>query len=354
MPPRIKLTDRSIAKLLLRCMQPISAFRELGDYSEKDDTIFIDNGGSVLAIAHLDVVQRAANKPKLRDNHIVTGRLDDRLGVWGILDALPKQTRAKYDILLTNDEEIGKSTAGRWTVPKGKEYNWIFSLDRRGLDAVTYMYKDKAWEKCIEENGFKLGYGSVSDISYLQRLGVCGVNFGIGYHNEHSETCHANLSEVAQRIFDIGRFISKNHKTRFEHTTKVSFREHEEPETKRYYAGGNNSSPHYPIQGNQNGMTNQTGGGSHYKHNHGHHNGHGSNVGQGPYKSQSERHGSLGPSNTPASQKDTDTDIQVIDGKDDNIYTDPKALDCFNCGSFTELWWNFCVECGKEVSRKVA
>lgn len=291
----MRLSTKSLGRLVVRCTTPRVKFHALGEYNKSEDTVFIDNGGSILAVAHLDCVKY--NKPKITDNHIITGTLDDRLGVWGILDALPNVTKVKYDILLTNDEEIGKSTAGNWTLPEGKDYNWMFSLDRRGLDVVTYMYDNKPWEDCLKES-FKLGRGSVSDISYLERLKISGVNFGIGYHGEHSDACHANLSEVAQRIIDIGNFISKNSKTKFPHVPREKVRS-------------------YPIQ------------------NH------------GDFWNQN-RQNSLGRGTT-VYDGDRRFDNKFDDDNYSDIY-DTKSLDCYQCGSYTELWWNFCVDCGAKLA----
>ncbi len=302
----MRLSTKSLGNLVMRCTMPRIKFHDLGVYNKKEDTVFIDNGGSILAVAHLDCVKY--NKPKITDNHIITGTLDDRLGVWGILDALPHITKVKYDILLTNDEEIGQSTAGQWTVPEGKDYNWMFSLDRRGLDVVTYMYDNKPWEDCLKTQ-FTLGRGTVSDISYLERLKISGVNFGIGYHGEHSESCHANLSEVAKRVMDIGAFISANSKTKFVHTPRVY--------EKVKYVYNDDYWNQYRGKGSSLGPKTDA------------------------YKGDrrfDERRDDFG---FPSDGED--------DYKDMDFYNE-KSLDCYQCGGYTELWWNFCVDCGAKLA----
>src|SRR5687767_14937641 len=129
------LVTQNLRDLLIkRCNDPIEAFASLGEsYTTKDGPLtYIDRGGSVLAVAHLDWVMR--RKPMLSKQGIIQcPQLDDRLGVWVILDVLPA-IGVQVDVLLTDSEEVGASTAG-YFIPK-KDYNWVFSFDRAGMDVV--------------------------------------------------------------------------------------------------------------------------------------------------------------------------------------------------------------------------
>lgn len=168
---------------------------------------FIDNDADVLAVAHLDIapgIQKYQHVFYVTVNNVVHSvALDDRLGAYLICEFLPS-LGLKYDILLTENEEVGASTATDFD-PKGKKYNWMFQFDRRGNDVVLYEYDSKALEQKLVKCGFRVGTGSFSDICYLEDLEIKGMNFGVGYFNEHSLSCHANLKITAQQV---DRFLS--------------------------------------------------------------------------------------------------------------------------------------------------
>lgn len=175
----------------------------------------VDRGPDVkvLAVAHLDYVHAAQHAPQTLTIHPRGGEPreymfhpahDDRLGAYIIGSLLPL-LGVQTDILWTFDEEIGQTTAALYTAPK-KEYNWIFSFDRRGDDVVGYSYEsDPRWSRYVQEVGFKKGYGSFSCIQALRHLGVLGFNFGTGYHNEHQVMCFADLAETAAQVL---RFVA--------------------------------------------------------------------------------------------------------------------------------------------------
>jgi hypothetical protein len=197
-------------KLLARCAANISDFRSEGECFDTPDGVMIykDNGANVLAVAHLDNVM--FTEPKLthfkRDAIINCPQLDDRLGTWVILDVLPS-IGLHYDVLLTDSEEIGRSTASYFKSPK--QYNWIFEFDRRGTDVVMYQYETRKACTRLRKAGFEVGYGSFSDISCLEGLGVQGFNFGVGYHCEHSKACFARLSDTVKQVDKFGKFFDK-------------------------------------------------------------------------------------------------------------------------------------------------
>jgi len=187
---------------------------------------YLDRGAKsrVLAIAHLDTVQsdRSCTVVDTPAGPIaLSGALDDRLGAWVILDLLPK-LGVKCDVLLTTGEECGQSTARLFAShPKMKQYNWIFSFDRKGTDVVLYRYEDHATAKLVREVGARVGSGSFSDVCCLYNLGVKGFNWGVGYEDYHTLRGHAWLHDTFDMVAKFVRFFGKHHATKLEHTPSV-------------------------------------------------------------------------------------------------------------------------------------
>ena len=181
--------------------------------------IHIDRGGNVLAIVHLDTV--GDTTPQWKGNRVTCTQLDDRLGLWVILDLLPSLTNVKYDILLTDSEEIGESTA-QYFDPQAfapeKQYNWVFSFDRRGNDCVLYEYTDRDTDDLITSYGWKSGVGAFSDICSVEHLGIKGFNFGTGYYQQHSPGCHADISQTIANAKKFVMFLEGEHTTLLPHT----------------------------------------------------------------------------------------------------------------------------------------
>jgi hypothetical protein len=178
---------------------------------------YIDNGAKILGVAHLDFVPQVA-VPVFTGQHVVSGQLDDRLGVWVLLDLLPALGAPKIDVLLTTDEEIGSSTAADFVA--SKEYNWIFSFDRRGHQTVMYDYEDQNTAALVNHYGWDVGFGSFSDICYLDHLGVKGFNFATAYHMEHTNKCYANLKETLVSAKKFCKFAKDLSDTKLEHKPK--------------------------------------------------------------------------------------------------------------------------------------
>jgi hypothetical protein len=163
--------------------------------------IYIDNGANVLGVAHLDSWYENSKKFKVDksgDLMLVTSpQLDDRLGVHIILDVLPKMG-IKTDILLTTGEEDGMSSGMGFTTEK--QYNWIFSFDRRGSDVVRYQYENKTVDNFLESLGLDVNSGSYSCIAEMGHLECQGINMGAGYHLEHSKKCFVIVEEALLQI----------------------------------------------------------------------------------------------------------------------------------------------------------
>ena len=177
---------------------------------------FQDNDSNVLAVAHMDTVRPAWSKFRFnrRDRKVTSPALDDRLGVFILTKILP-MFGVLPDILLTTDEEIGASTASLFNPTK--KYNWIFSFDRRGDDVVMYDYETDELCEMMQSNGFDVGFGSFSDICYLDHLEVSGFNFGTGYYNEHTKRCFAMLDIVSNMVSKFIAFYDKFKDTKFDY-----------------------------------------------------------------------------------------------------------------------------------------
>ena len=199
------------------CRAGFNKYRALGECTDTADgpLIHIDNGGQILAVAHLDAV--GFGKPTWKGDRVQCMQLDDRLGVWVLLDLLPSLGCVPFDILLTDSEEVGRSTAQYLDAEIASRYNWMFEFDRAGSDCVMYDYEDEETTTLAEQYGWAVGYGSFTDICSLEHAGIKGFNFGTGYHNQHTHQCYADLSETiasAKRFVDMAADL---HKVRLEH-----------------------------------------------------------------------------------------------------------------------------------------
>jgi len=185
------------------CCMPIKDFNQFGEVTETKSgpLIFQDNGARILGVGHLDYVKFSSKlgKRKEKPSVIYCPQFDDRLGIYCMLETLKKcKKMPKFDILLTDSEEIGQSTA-KYFVSK-KQYNWIFELDRMGSDVVTYSYGEDGWNDLLKKEGFKVGVGSFSDICELEKCRCKALNLGIGYRNQHTDYCHADLTETKKNL----------------------------------------------------------------------------------------------------------------------------------------------------------
>lgn len=200
-------------KLKKRCNQSIKSFHRLGETVQVSSGrcyTFIDNDSDILAVAHLDTVVRSRRFVQTGD-FVISGRLDDRLGVHIILDILPA-LGVQVDILLTEGEEIMQSTAN-WFRPE-KRYKWIVEFDRSGTDVVLYQYEIQQAIDAVQSVGGIVGQGSYSDICDLQ-LDCCGFNFGTGYYRQHSSQSYAYLTHVNDMIHLFLQFYHKYKDTEF-------------------------------------------------------------------------------------------------------------------------------------------
>jgi len=173
------------------CTKPKESILKGKDYQ------YIRRGSTVLGVCHLDTALDVDIFAADTANHYVfSPSLDDRLGLYILSHALPGRG-INLDMLLTDGEESGSSTALLFET--SVQYNWIVEFDRRGTDAVLYQYDVDPWRSALEKY-FTIGHGTLSDISYLDNLGTCAANIGIGYHNEHTLSCYANLKHSMKQV----------------------------------------------------------------------------------------------------------------------------------------------------------
>ena len=240
-------------KLKEVALAPVDKFVSLGEVKNTPDGtyIFIDNGSNVLAVAHLDTVNDSSHFHVTTNEEsrvIHNAQLDDRLGVYIILDLLPK-LGINVDVLLTEGEEQGRSTA-RYFQPK-KHYNWIFSFDRNGMDTVMYQYHDESTANILNNENFLVGKGSFSDITFMEHLGVKGFNFGVGYYSNHSShESHAIESHVIHNIERFKQFYDKYKDVPLPHASNTSYYKRlsflaDNPKAEQYpdYMGNTDVSP---------------------------------------------------------------------------------------------------------------
>lgn len=196
-----------LARLEQVCGMAVEDFAGYGETvaTPQGSYVFKDHGERVLGVAHLDTL--LPSRQFVRDgDRLFCPALDDRLGVYLLSDLLPL-LGVKFDLLLTDGEERGCSTA-RWFVPP-RRYNWMFSFDRAGTDVVLYQYDTPATRRLLQRAGFRVGTGSYSDIADLWFLGCAGFNLGCGYHRQHQPDCYADLNETREMVERFVKFWSR-------------------------------------------------------------------------------------------------------------------------------------------------
>lgn len=180
---------------------------------------FVSNKSKVLAVAHADFVNphNWYSEAKLGNETLVfSPRVDNRLGVYTILHALPK-LGINVDTLVTNHEECINSSAWEFAAEHGKaKYNWIVEFDRTNTGVVLYNYEDKAWERTVKRY-FHVEQGTYSDIVELESLGVKAMNIGNGGYGFHTDRSFFSVEEYSRQIKKFMQFYKKYYHTKFPH-----------------------------------------------------------------------------------------------------------------------------------------
>jgi hypothetical protein len=195
---------------------PHSWFESWGELRERrkgEGHIWVDRGAKVLGVAHLDSVQEFDGL-WMNHDYLSAATIDNRLGAWLMLYGLP-ELGMEFDVLLTDNEEYGMSTAQDYVADK--EYNWMFSFDRSGDDVVCYQYDDKVFTALLESYDFNVGFGSYSDICELGHLGIKGINVGCGMYNYHSTNAYCDIEELMENVVKFKKFFEDRADTPLPH-----------------------------------------------------------------------------------------------------------------------------------------
>jgi hypothetical protein len=198
-------------------------FEQFGDVitdSDGEKHIFAPGKGinkNVLLCAHLDTVGMAVPVFKGRTVQAISN--DCRLGAY-VCCKLAREFGCS--LLLTDNEECGRSTGASF-VPD-KQYNWVMSFDRKGEgdEAVNYQYGDEYWDAVIETFGWKVKSGAFSDISSLEHLGCKAVNASMGAEGFHTLKCTANLDHTQRSVNNFERMLAEVAHIHFEHEKVVA------------------------------------------------------------------------------------------------------------------------------------
>jgi len=202
------------------CQMKEHEFKQYGKVTLTRDGpyIYIDRGSNVLGIAHLDTVGSNLKVRFFESTKFGPGvqcqQLDDRLGVFVLLEMLP-QLDVNCDVLLTVGEESGLSTGAHFKPTK--DYNWMFQFDRGGTDVVMYDYEDNELVQRVVDAGFIAGWGTFSDISMMEHMGIKAINVGVGYHMSHTAQCFAYLKDTATMVETFREFYEMNKDEHMEH-----------------------------------------------------------------------------------------------------------------------------------------
>lgn len=144
---------------------------------------------------------------------------DDRAGLAAIILLLEAGYRPS--LILTTDEEAGG--LGAESIVKSKSHLFlgnlksIIELDRRGSnDCVFYECGNEKFMKYIESFGFKMNYGTFTDISILApAMDVAAVNLSIGYENEHTLGEYLNIPHFYESVVRVSRILDKTESSKW-------------------------------------------------------------------------------------------------------------------------------------------
>jgi hypothetical protein len=217
----MKINMNKLSTILEATEEQVAKIYQLEEFSQSGRPYWLkeDENAKVLGVAHLDVVggypHKSAYYRDMDCDFIFSRAVDDRVGAYTIGEL---SLNMPIDILFTTDEEIGKSTA-KFFHPT-KDYNWIFSFDRRGRDVVMYDYLYDEEMPDLVESVFKCkpSNGSFSDIECLTHLGVSGMNIGSGYYEEHTSFAYVELDDLQTQITKFITFYKLYNNRKLVHT----------------------------------------------------------------------------------------------------------------------------------------
>lgn len=186
--------------------------------------IYVDNKAALLSVCHLDGTLPASHffwgpDYDTDDVRVFSPFVDDRIGAY-IQLYVYTQLGIKTDILFTEGEEQGKSTAMFFNQPN-RRYNWMFEFDRMGTDVVHYQYTLKPWLKAVDKHFDGLNHGMFSDIGALDHLGCQGMNIGCGYHNYTEKYGWCSMKEMTVQCQRFLKFYNEFKDVPFHHDPEL-------------------------------------------------------------------------------------------------------------------------------------
>mgnify|MGYP003302993959 CR=1 FL=1 len=174
---------------------------------DEDGFLYAKGTVPVLLVAHMDTVHKQKCHEIVKKDGKISSPTgiggDDRCGVFIIQNIV---SNLHCSVLLCEDEEkggIGVRKFVKTDYAKNLEVNYIIEFDRRGSnDAVFYSCDNKEFAAFVLNNtGFKLAFGSFSDISVLAPASkICAVNLSCGYYNPHTVTEYVVYDEMMNTI----------------------------------------------------------------------------------------------------------------------------------------------------------
>lgn len=224
----IELKNYLYDYLLEKNMQPIY----------ENGFLYANGNIPILLVAHMDtffsilpneIVYDEKNDMIYSDNGALGG--DDRCGVYAIMNILEKY---KPHVLFTDDEEIGGLGAEKAIKKLFKpDVKYIIEFDRKGSnDCVFYDCDNSRFIKYIQSFGFKLDFGSFSDICILSDAWkIASVNLSSGYYNEHTFNEYIKFNELTNNINRVKHMLDDvNNVKYFEYkdTDDISFDDYED------------------------------------------------------------------------------------------------------------------------------
>lgn len=166
---------------------------------KRERHVYVDNGAKILLVAHIDTVQT----PRLDTVNTGAG-FDDRLGVY-LGHKLVHDRPDLFDLLLTDYEESGRSTAEYFT--PNHDYNVIIQLDREGDDFVDYGLASKELCDALKACGLKEGLGSFTDICFMDHVKTNKFNIGLGTRLGHSSHSMFDIKVFHEQVSRLMEFV---------------------------------------------------------------------------------------------------------------------------------------------------
>lgn len=213
----MKRVNKNLFKTIAKCSQEqlrITMVKYLRKYYKNiistKDYIIAEGSIPIGVVAHMDTVFNECPSQFFYDSKedVMWSPqglgADDRAGVYAIIEIIKSGLRPT--IILTTDEEQG--CVGAFQMIEDypecpvKNINFLIELDRRNDDdAVYYDCTNEEFENFINSFGFVTANGIFSDISVIcPEWGMAGVNFSVGYFNEHSPIEYLHLSALKDTI----------------------------------------------------------------------------------------------------------------------------------------------------------